>query len=229
MTAKTSTSSRGWANHIKQPANRDVLSGFFKCPANHNLPHRVKGKGRCSPFDCCEAKDGAHGVVRTHNKEAKAESLEYAEATIELAGMKNTMQAWNEAHPVPELPPPPKTSSVREYMEKRMEQVAPLALERRIRKLVLDPGHQGEVAAREMLNRGGYGERPEVRQTFQGPVLIVNVTADQMKAQSPYSSQGKELPHVVTGQVVAEKFDEDSRGERTASVADSLAEGESTE
>lgn len=220
--------SKGTANSMPQPKDSDPVSGFFKCPRGHKLPHRVKGKGRCAPFDCCEARGGAHAVVRDADKADHAEALAYAEETMELTEMKDRMRAWNEAHPVPELPPPAKTSSIREYMEKRLEQVAPLALERRIRKAVLDPGHAGEQAARELLNRGGYSERPELKANYQGPVLIVNISAEQMKAQSPYASQGKQLkePHHVDGEIVAEVDAEDAARNDAPGTPAHVARGE---
>lgn len=220
------------AKHIQQPKNGDSYTAFFRCPKGHHLPHRVKGKGRCAPFDCCLAKDGAHGVVRQSEKAQQAEALSYAEETMELKDRAERMRAWNDAHPLPELPKPPKLTSVREYMEKRIEQSMPLALERRIRVATLDPGHAGELAARELLNRGGFGERPEIRQQFNGPVLLVNVTAEQMKSQSPYASQGKpqpEVAHVVDGEIVAQLDASNARGDDAPSAPRSVETGSSAE
>lgn len=220
---------RSSATTIRQPPDSNPLSAFFACPKQHKLPHRVKGKGRCSPFDCCEMKGGAHAVVRQHEKQNHAEALAYAEETAKLSEMKDRMNAWNEAHPIPEVPPPPKTNSIREYMTKRMEQIAPLALERRIRVALLDPGHQGEVAARELLNRGGFTERPEVHTTFSGPVFIVGDAA-QIAAQSPYAAQGKlsdrSRTEVVDGSITVEGDDERGQGSFARGPADAVALGE---
>lgn len=218
------------AKHMAQAKNVDSYEAFFKCPRGHRLPHRVKGKGRCAPFDCCESKDGAHGVVRQEARAANAEALAYAEETMELKDRAEKMRAWHDAHPLPKLPPPPKMTSVREYVEKRIEQSLPLAVERRIRVATLVPGHEGENAARELLNRGGFGERPEIRNQFNGPVLIIG-TADQMKAQSPYASQGKQLPevpHVVDGEVLAQSSVADSSGDDATSAPVAVEEGEGT-
>lgn len=209
--------------HMKQPTDSDPLSAFFSCPSGHKLPHRTK-KGRCAPFDCVDAKGGAHAVVRTHERQNHSEALAFAEETAKLVEMKDRMAAWNAVHPLPEVLAPPKTNSVREYMEKRLEQSAPLALERRIRIALLDPGHQGEAAARELLNRSGFSERPETRAEFSGPVFIVG-SAEQVRLMSPYAVQGKQLPRegVVDGTLVEEVGGSGSARATPAAVA----EGES--
>lgn len=194
---------------MKQMRDDDPQSAFFTCPKGHKLPHRTK-RGRCAPFDCVEAKDGAHGVVRQEEKKNHAEALAYAESTAKLIEMRDGMRAWNEAHPLPEVPQPPKTNSIGEYMKKRLEQIAPLALERRVRIAMLDPGHQGEVAARELLNRSGYTERPEFQQTFNGPVFIVG-DAKTIALQSPYAAQGK-LSNTTHAEVIDGEVKRDAEG-----------------
>lgn len=92
-------------------------------------------------------------------------------------------EAWDAVHalpPVPEAPLLTSTSSVAEYMRKRLQQLAPVMLERRIRTAILDPGAKGDEAAREVLNRAGFTERPEGRVEFNGPVLIANMQPGQL-------------------------------------------------
>jgi len=187
---KSRSKSKRVALHVAQPRDSDPMSSFFTCPKGHKLPHRVVGKGRCAPFDCCEAKGGAWQVVRVEEKKNHADALAFAEETSKIVEMRDRMRAWNEAHPLPTVPAAPKTKSIAEYMRRRLEQAAPLALERRIRTALLDPGHQGEVAARELLNRSGYTERPEAHYEFNGPVLIVGDAA-KIAAESPYAVQGQ--------------------------------------
>lgn len=218
--AKKSRSTVNFAKFIRQPAEKTVLAQFFECPAGHALPHRVKGKGRCAPFDCCLAKGGAWGVVRTEDKANHAEALAYAEETAELLERRDRMRAWNDAHALPSLPAPPKSETMAAYIEKRLEQAAPIALERRIRRMMLDPGHEGEAAARELLNRGGFTERPEMKLSFNGPVLIVG-SAAEIAARSPYAVQGKSQSprslEITDGQVVRRSAD-DSEGDASEAV-----------
>lgn len=162
---------------------------FFTCPKGHKLPHRRGKKGRCSPFDCCEAKGHAWAVVRQAEKQMVKETSAYADETQRLREMKDRMRAWNDAHALPALPPPPKSSSVHEYTKKRLDQVAPLLLEMKIRKALLDPSEAGLRQADDMLDRQGTTRNPQTANVSTGPVYIINFDP---KRDSPYEKQNRE-------------------------------------
>lgn len=186
----------------------DPVFEFFTCPRKHKLPHRVKGKGRCSPFDCCDARTGAHGVVRQEQKRQLKEASAYAEETAKLMTLKDRMRAWNEVHAVPVLPPPPPdaTTSIQQYMKKRMEQAAPLALEMKLRKMALDPDHAGLAQADDVLDRAGFTRNPGQVTGDRGPVYILNF--DPAK-HSPYEAQ-KRLNETTTKDAIDGEYREES-------------------
>lgn len=154
---------------------------LLKCPRGHPLPKRVKGRGRCTPDECCVAVGGAHGAVKVAHAAgpmAVAETNGFAEETERLLDARGRMTAWDKHHPLPKLGEPPKLKqgqSVFQYLRERTAQAAPLALERIIRKALLVPGPQGDAAADNILDRVGFTRKGDAPIEFNGPVSIINL------------------------------------------------------
>lgn len=185
-----------------------ALEAFFTCPKGHKLPHRRGRKGRCSPFDCCQAKGHAWAVVRAAEKQQLAETSAYSEETMRLREARDRMRAWNEAHALPQLPPPPKRmGTVQQYLKERMDQVAPLMLEMKIRKAMLDPSEGGLRQADDLLDRQGTTRNPGQTAATGGPVLILNFNPQE---HSPYEAQVRpsELPARAATAVVEAEYEE---------------------
>lgn len=124
--------------------------------------------------------------------EAERVMAQAAEA-LEMMRRIGTMAARAAIHPLPEVPPPPdlKKLGPKEYVKQRLQDVAPLALERKILAMRFDPGPKGDAAAEDILDRAGYGRKPEVKEHPRSPVQISLSVGQQL----PYDLQGK--PQVV--------------------------------
>ena len=153
----------------------------MKCPNGHALPHRGEG-GRCSPLDCA--------VDANAPKAPDLQELTvYAEQTNLIREAQERTRALDEAFPIGTIPAAPdlKKMGPKEYMRQRLESIAPLALERRIRKMVIDPDGGGDTAASELLDRAGFTRNPDGAIDFGGPVLIL-----RQRFVNPYLKQLEE-------------------------------------
>jgi elongation factor P--beta-lysine ligase len=112
-------------------------------------------------------------AIQKENREAQA----FAEETEHLLEQKGRMAAWDEVHPLPKVTAPPEIKpgeSVHRYLRARAAQAAPLALERVIRRALLNPGISGDAAADNILDRVGFSRKSEPTIENNGPVFIVN-------------------------------------------------------
>lgn len=126
------------------------------------------------------------GIVEAVVQEARA-----AEAIV-LSRAYAERGARQALHPLPEEPaPPPLTEDHRGYVEKRLEQLAPLAVEELAFELKFGSTEARREAARDVLDRVGFGKNRQVDGGRNGPVLIVNIGGG-----TPYDVQ------VQKGQVV---------------------------
>lgn len=152
-------------------------AGLFQCPRRHPLPHRVLGRGRCTLEECCIARLGPHGAMRKAIQKENREAQAFAEETESLLEQKGRMAAWDAVHPLPKITAPPEIKpgeSVHRYLRARAAQAAPLALERVIRRALLQPGAGGDAAADNILDRVGFSRKSEPTIENNGPVFIVN-------------------------------------------------------
>ena len=138
------------------------------CPGGHPLPHVLPSGARCSPLDCAdqEAIQALRGPAENPTTHAEV-------AVAVLAELTSMKQAWDALHPLPQLAEPEVRPIHPDYVKKRLKQVESIALERRIRRVIHDPGLEGEAAAAELLDRAGYTRKPEADINFNGPVLVV--------------------------------------------------------
>lgn len=186
-------------------------AGLFHCPRRHPLPHRVLGRGRCTLEECCIQRLGPHGAMRKALQKENREAQGFAEETEALLDQKGRMAAWDAIHPLPKITAPPELKpgeSVHRYLRERAAQAAPLALERVIRKMLLQPGSSGDAAADNILDRVGFSRKSEPSIENNGPVFIVNFDPSRV----PLLNQQA----VMEGTVVegkAEKVHADEPGE----------------
>lgn len=164
---------KGWWG--KRGLRPNTGAWFDMCPRGHQLPHRMK-EGRCTPWFCLTEQNIAKRVVN----EVIDSILPSDETSEEIHQMRAAMRAWQEAHPLPQVPTADNdllTTDPRAYMRKRLEQIAPVALERRIRTVLMDPTGKGDKAAEELLDRAGFTRKPPPDQGQRQPVVIVNMKA----------------------------------------------------
>ena len=209
---------------------------FMRCPTGHALPHREIW-GRCTPLDCCDygqpgtqAKPNAAPGPYQHEQDILPQGLEgeatkrdvpdvaeaaatqaQAEEALSLMRHLGIRRAREFLHPLPELPVPPVLREVgpRAYVRQRLDDIAPYALEKRIHDLLYHPGERGVAAARELLNRAGYGEQVQASPEFRGPVRVtVNVGAKlpydfQMEAKAVEGARLESTPAPPPASVAA--------------------------
>lgn len=170
---RTAGNSKGWWGSRGLRPNTGAW--FDMCPRGHKLPHRMED-GRCTPWFCLTEQNVAERVVN----EMVDSVLASSEVSEEIHGMRAAMRAWQEVHPLPMLPSADNVMlnlDPRAYIKKRLEQIAPLALERRIRTVLHDPTTKGDRAAEELLDRAGFTRKPPPDQGQRQPVVIVNMKA----------------------------------------------------
>lgn len=139
-------------------------------------------------------------AIQKENREAQA----FAEETELLLEQRGRMAAWDKVHPLPKVTAPPEIKpgeSVHRYLRARAAQAAPLALERVIRKALLQPGSSGDAAADNILDRVGFSRKSEPTIENNGPVFIVNFDPSRVPLlnQAAFEAGGT----VVEGEVVS--------------------------
>lgn len=168
------------------------------CPNGHELPHVLVSGARCSPLDCAELELVEKQQALAPKGPGSAEELQVSL----MAELNARKAAWDALHPLPRVAEPEVSPTHPEYVQRRLKQVKPLALERRIRRAIHDPGKDGEEAASELLDRAGHTRKPEGDINFNGPVVVVNMPPSKL----PWTT-GKGL---VDGTVVSgEEVDHD--------------------
>lgn len=173
------------------------------CPKGHELPNVLVSGARCSPIDCAVAEHDESKRVAVDAALVPAEKDLREELLAELTLRK---EAWDTLHPLPRVEEPEVGPNHPEYIQRRLKQVKPLALERRIRRAIYDPGKEGEEAAAELLDRAGHTRKPDGDINFNGPVVVVNMPPSKL----PWTT-GKGL--VVEGEKVPESEASDADGE----------------
>ena len=169
------------------------------CPNGHELPHVLVSGARCSPLDCAELeRDAKQQAIVPAPLQA-----EDVEAAL-LAELTERKQAWDALHPLPRVEEPEVAPNHPDYIQRRLKQVKPLALERRIRRAIHDPGKEGEEAASELLDRAGHTRKPEGDINFNGPVVVVNMPPSKL----PWTTK-----EFIDGAVVKGKEVGDDEGE----------------
>lgn len=109
-----------------------------------------------------------------------------AEEAVEVMRMIGIQAARQAIHPLPELPEAPSLKDLgpRDYVKQRLQDIAPLALERQVFDMLYNPTSRGREAAEELLDRAGYPRKPEQTPNFRGPVVFV-----QNVVNIPYEKQ----------------------------------------
>lgn len=152
------------------------------CPEGHELPHVLVSGARCSPLDCAELerveKQQAFEAAGTITKEDLQTSL--------MAELTARKQVWDTLHPLPRVEEPEVAAHHPDYIARRLKQVKPMALERRIRRAIHDPGKDGEEAASELLDRAGHTRKPDGDINFNGPVVVVNMPPSKLPWTTRY-------------------------------------------
>jgi hypothetical protein len=189
---------------------RPTGAGLFQCPKGHPLPHRILGRGRCTLEECCVQALGAHGAMRKALQKENREAQGFAEETEHLLDQKGRMAAWDAIHPLPKITAPVAQKpgeSVHAYLRARAAQAAPLALERVIRKMLLQPGTSGDAAADNILDRVGFSRKTEATIENNGPVFIVNfdpsripLLSQQAQVQAGTTVEGELVSTTQTGE-----------------------------
>lgn len=172
---------------------REGGAGLFQCPKGHTLPHRVLGRGRCTLDECCVQALGPHNAMRKALQKENREAQAFAEETESLLDQRGRMAAWDAIHPLPKITAPPELKageSVHKYLRARAQQAAPLALERIIRRALLQPGASGDAAADNILDRVGFSRKSEPSIENNGPVFIVNFDPSRVPLLSQQATMG---------------------------------------
>jgi hypothetical protein len=93
--------------------------------------------------------------------------------------------AQNSVHPMPELPDAPalKSGGERDYVDKRLDQAAPLAAEILLFDLKFGPRDVRRALAEKILGMRGFSPKSDALPDFRGPVVVVN------NIQAPYDAQ----------------------------------------
>ena len=231
-----------------------------RCPRGHLLPHRLVW-GRCSPQDCCDpettartrerqlGKDetkayqdavaltprGLEGLAITQegSPEEAARVMARQEEALAVLRAVGIMEARQAIHPMPDLPPPPdlRTVGPRAYVQQRLEDVAPLALERKIYLARFHPGLVGDQAAEELLDRSGHGRRQEGQPDLRGPVVFVNIGgALPYEAQAAItankSSKGKVVNVQLQPAQAQQQWTDGDRGWRSSGAPSGSGSGD---
>ena len=239
---------------------QEAAPEHYRCPRGHLLPHRLVW-GRCSPQDCCDpettartrerqlGKDetkayqdavaltprGLEGLAITQegSPEEAARVMARQEEALAVLRAVGIMEARQAIHPMPDLPPPPdlRTVGPRAYVQQRLEDVAPLALERKIYLARFHPGLVGDQAAEELLDRSGHGRRQEGQPDLRGPVVFVNIGgALPYEAQAAItankSSKGKVVNVQLQPAQAQQQWTDGDRGWRSSGAPSGSGSGD---
>jgi hypothetical protein len=215
---------------------------FMRCPNGHGLPHRSGpmrcspidchdfGQGR-------ERKQDSNENARPYKAEMAmlplstegraitaaaerdmAEVVKYeaqSKEAVAIMAKIGRKAAWDAAHAMPDpagLPAIDSKLQPKEWVAERLKQIAPYALELKIRSLIFD----GNLAAAEdLLDRAGFTRRPDISPQAQSPVIFVTLGKD---AKSPYDAQLE--GEVTRGKVQARLERYSNAGQRQTEAAE---------
>jgi hypothetical protein len=117
--------------------------------------------------------------------------------------------AQSAVHPMPDLPnaPPVKAGGERDYVDKRLDQAAPLAAEILLFDLKYGPRDVRRSLAEKLLGMRGFSPRSDALPDFRGPVVVVN------NIHAPYDAQRTLKRAVPTQQLEQINHDQADRAE----------------
>jgi hypothetical protein len=178
----------------------------MKCPKGHDLPHSVN-KVQCAPNACASDNVPVFGNVVKEKKSkqrprnemkqltaASVEVVDLAKADMSAAVSLKDEDAKEEVKKLGRavsryearkayMKTPEKIDDPKTYVEKRLEEMLPDAVDRLGFDLKLGDEDASRAAAKDILDRSGFGKRDG--QALPGAPIVIVMGGQESKAYSP--------------------------------------------